>query len=153
MACVPHPPPEVAAIIAASPGSEGGPRFRAVNRRAAHYVDAAGALDFTCFKHSIRVRLTIQTPGVRFAQRFPVSFAYRLHDPKRPVTRHVRQFPGGIHRLEARTVAFTYRNASNCGIRHGPPACPTSAYGLSIADARGRVRNIDPPIGNGGNDY
>lgn len=153
MACVAHTPPEVGVIVAASPASENRPSFRAVSRTAAHFVDGAGGLDFHCFKHSIRVRFTLQTARVRFARSNALTFAYRKGDRLLPVTHHVRQFPGGVHRLGARTIVFTYRNASNCGVPHGPPLCKTSEYGLFIADAAGRVRRIDPPVNNGGNNY
>lgn len=150
MACVAHPPPEVAAIVAAAPASESRPSFRAVNRLSARYVDGRGNLDFHCFHHPIRVRLTIQTARVRFARHAALSFAYQAGHAKHPVRGHLRQFPGGVHRLGARSILFTYRNASDCGVPGGPPRCRRSAYGLYITDTQGRVRHIDPIIQNGG---
>lgn len=150
MACVAHPPPEVAAIFAAAPSSEGRPSFRPVNRASANYVDGRGNLDFHCFRHPIRVRLTIQTARIHFAPHAALSFAYRAGAPKHPVKGDVRQFPGGVRRLGARSILFTYRNAADCGVPGGPPRCPRSAYGLYITDPQGRVRHIDPIIQNGG---
>jgi len=150
MACIAHPPPEVAAIVAVAPSLKSQPSFRPVNRSSAHFVDGRGNLDFHCFRHRIRVRLTIQTHRVRFARHVALSFAYRAGAPKHPVRGQTRQFPGGVHRVGARTILFTYRNASDCGIPGGRPLCRRSAYGLYIADVAGRVRHIDPIIQNGG---
>lgn len=153
MACVHHPPPVIAAVVAASPSAESRTRFRAISRRAAPYVAPNGDLDFSCFHHSIRVRLTLQTAGVRFARTQPVSFAYRKGRRLRPVSREVRQFIGGVQRLSATSITFKYRNSRDCGIPHGPPRCRFSEYALSIADRAGRMRRIDPVIGNGGTHY
>lgn len=153
MPCVHHPPPVVAAIVSASPAAESRPSFRAVSRRAAPYVDAAGNLDFRCIHHAVRVRLTLHTPGVRFARAYAVSFAYRKGERLRPVTPRVRQFIGGVHRLSATSIMFNYRNSKRCGIPHGRRRCLVSEYGLFIADARGQVGHIDPVINNGGNGY
>jgi hypothetical protein len=153
MACVHHPPPVIAAIIAASPAAESRPSFRAVSRRAAPYDAANGDLDFHCLHHAIRIRLTLQTPGVRFAREHPLSFAYHKGDRLRPVTPHVRQFIGGVRRLNATSITFKYRNSRDCGIPHGRPRCRFSEYGLLIADRSGALRHIDPVIGNGGTHY
>jgi hypothetical protein len=150
MACVPHPPPQVAAIIVAAPASSDGKlRVRAPGR-SAHYIDGAGNMDFSCFHHAIQVRLTLRSRYIFFVRRHALSFAYRDGDEKRPVTAEVRQFPGGVRRIDARTVAFTYRNADDCGIRGGKASCPKSAYGLFLQDSSGRVRRVDPVIQNGG---
>jgi hypothetical protein len=153
MACVHHPPPVIAAVVAASPSAESRTSFRAVSRRSAPYVAANGDLDFRCFHHAIRVRLTLQTAGVRFARAHAVSFAYRKGGRLRPVTPQVRQFIGGVHRLSATSIMFKYRNAKDCGVPHGKKRCRESEYGLSIADREGHVRLIDPVIGNGGTHY
>ena len=150
MPCVPHPPPEIAAIIVAAPASSDRPLRVVVGGRSANYIDAAGNMDFSCFHHSIAVRLTLRTPHVFFARRHALSFAYRAGNEKRPVTGDVRQFPGGVRRLGPYTVVFDYRNADDCGMRHSKLRCSKSAYGLFLQDARGRVRHVDPVIQNGG---
>ena len=153
MTCVPHPPPEVAAIIVAAPASSDRPLSVVVGGRSANYVDRAGNMDFSCFHHSIVVRLTLRTPHIIYARRHAVSFAYRAGDEKRPVTGEVRQFLGGVRRLGANTVVFDYRNADDCGLRHSKVRCQKSAYGLFLQDPRGHVRHVDPIIQNGGTKY
>lgn len=150
MPCVAHPPPEVAAIIAAAPASsDRPPAFRASDASAA-YIDSAGNMDFSCFHHPIRVKLRLRPHHVYFSRRHALSFAYEAGAEKRPVTEKVRQFPGGIHRINATTIVFTYRNATDCGHPHGERHCLKSEYGLYLVDANGHVRHIDPIIQNGG---
>ncbi len=152
MPCIAHPPPQVSAVIAATPSSDRAPRFRPV-KRSADYVDASGNMDFSCFHHAIRVRLQIGSSHVYFARRHALSFAYEAGKDERPVTGDVRQFPGGIHRTGVKTISFTYRNASDCGVRGGDHHCPKSAYGLYLVDFNGHVRHVDPIIQNGGSKY
>jgi hypothetical protein len=154
MPCITHPPPQIAAVVSAEPSSsDRAPSFRPVSRASANYIDGAGNMDFSCFYHPIRVRLQLRGPGVRFYREHALSFAYVAGKEKRPVTRKVRQFPGGIHRLNARTVWFTYRNSADCGVGDGKPRCLKSAYGLYLVTDHGRVRHIDPIIQNGGSKY
>lgn len=150
MPCIAPPPPQVAAVIAATPASDRKPSFRAV-KGSGDYVDGDGNLDFSCFYHPIRVRLTLTGSHVYFSRRHPLSFAYEAGKEERPVTREVRQFPGGIHRHGVKTITFTYRNAADCGVRGGDHRCLKSAYGLYLVDFNGHVRHVDPIIQNGGN--
>lgn len=150
MTCVAHPPPEVAAIIAAAPSSKDRPLAFRPSGGSANYIDAAGNMDFSCFHHPIRVRLRLRPSHVYFSRRHALSFAYEAGGEERPVTDGVRQFPGGIHRIDVRTIRFTYRNASDCGDPDGKRRCPKSAYGLYLVDANGHVRHVDPIIQNGG---
>ena len=153
MPCIAHPPPQVAAVISAASSSERRPSFRSTSRASANYIDGAGNMDFSCFHHPIRVKLRIRPYHVYFSRRHALSFAYEAGTEERPVTEKVRQFPGGIHRINATTISFTYRNATDCGDLHGERRCLKSAYGLYLVDANGHVRHVDPIIQNGGNKY
>jgi hypothetical protein len=152
MPCAAPPPPQVAAIIAAGPSSERPLKVRPA-QGSASYIDYAGNLDFSCFHHAIKVRLSLDTPGVHFYWRHALSFAYQDGKEKRPVLHRTRQFPGGVHRKGPRTISFTYRNAWDCGVGDDVRRCARSAYGLYLVDAHGHVRRIDPIIQNGGSKY
>lgn len=150
MACIAHPPAEVAAVIAAAPTSTKRPLEVRATGRSARYIAGNGDMDFTCFHHPIRVRLRIRSSHVYFSWRHPMSFAYDQRKEKQPVTPRVRQFPGGIHHSGRRTIWFTYDNGWDCGVGDNVKRCPVSKYGLYLVDIDGRVRHFDPIIGNGG---
>lgn len=155
MVCIAPPPPQVAAVVQVGPKPDYPMTFQAADPASANYLkDSAGDWDFSCFKQSIKVVLTITTTGIVFYTgngMDSVSYAETPGASKQSPPAH--QFPVGIKHVTAQSIWFKYHNDSNCGVNGGPDKCMTGAYGLIFGDTAGNFLHADDPIiQNGGND-
>jgi len=155
MASVATPPTEVAATIQVGPAPGYPVTFRAADPTSAKYLaNDAGDWNFSSLRGPIRVRLTIDTPGVLFhggAGEAAISFADDPAQPKLPVARGHHQFPDHVQPVGGQGLSFTYRNAWDNGVGDGARRRETSAYGLYFGDDAGALlHHHDPIIQNGG---